>query len=104
MFRDGVGKRTTEPCWFRAPFSGAPGNYIERPDEMIIIPSFNRLLGGSPVNVEGSGFLGPLMNSGMIDIDEAQIFLLDGICLGKRRDLIVKGRERSARPIRNGPE
>ncbi|MCL2143787.1 MAG: phosphoesterase, partial [Methanomassiliicoccaceae archaeon] len=27
MFRDGVGKRTTEPCWFRAPFRGAPDGY-----------------------------------------------------------------------------
>jgi len=32
------------------------------------------------------------MNSGMIDIDDAKIFLLDGIYLGMRKDLIVKGR------------
>jgi putative SbcD/Mre11-related phosphoesterase len=95
MFRDGVGKRTTELCWFRAPFNGTPSNYLERPDEMIIIPSFNRLLGGSPVNVTEEKFLGPIMNSGTVDIDEAQIFLLDGICLGKRKDNLVKGRDRS---------
>ena len=95
MFRDGVGKRTTEPCWFRAPFNDAPSNYIERPDEMIMIPSFNRLLGGSPVNVTGEGFLGPMMNSGMIDIDNARIFLLDSTYLGKRKNLMVSGRDRS---------
>lgn len=95
MFRDGIGKRTTEPCWFRAPFNDTQSNYLQRPGEMIMMPPFNRLLGGSPVNVAEEGFLGPLMNSGMIDIDDAQIFLLDGICLGKRKDIIVKGKERS---------
>ena len=95
MFVDGVGKRTTEPCWFRAPFIGTPDNYLRCPEEMIMMPSFNRLLGGSPVNVEGEKFLGPLMNSSSIDIDGAQIFLLDGICLGKRKDLLVKGKSRS---------
>ena len=95
MFRDGVGKRTTEQCWFRAPFTDAGSGYKERPAEMIMIPSFNRLLGGSPVNVKDEGFLGPLMNSGMIDIDEAKIFLLDSTYLGKRKNLMVDGRDRS---------
>jgi len=95
MFRDGVGKRTTEQCWFRAPFADAESDHAQRPDEMIIIPSFNRLLGGSPVNVREEGFLGPLMNSGMIDIGEAKIFLLDGTYLGKRKNLMVDGRDRS---------
>ena len=96
MFRDGIGKRMTEQCWFRAPFTDIESNYLQRPNEMIMIPSFNKLLGGSPVNVAEEGFLGPLMNSGMIDIDEAQIFLLDGILLGKRKDILVKGKDRSA--------
>jgi hypothetical protein len=95
MFKDGIGKRTTEPCWFRAKFTDAESNYLERPDDMIMIPAFNRLLGGSPVNVTGEGFLGPLMNSGMIDIDNAQIFLLDGVHLGRRSDIMVSGRDRS---------
>jgi hypothetical protein len=94
MFRDGIGKRTTEPCWFRAGFTDVQSDYLERPDELVIIPAFNRLLGGSPVNVSGEGFLGPLMNSGMVNTDDARIFLLDGICLGRRRDVIVSGKER----------
>jgi putative SbcD/Mre11-related phosphoesterase len=95
MFRDGIGKRTTEQCWFRAQFTDTKCDYNERPDKMIMIPSFNRLLGGSPVNVREEGFLGPLMNSGLVDIDEAKIFLLDGVCLGRRKNLIVQGRDRS---------
>ena len=92
MFLDGVGKRTTEQCWFRTRFTDAECDHSERPDELIMMPSFNRLLGGSPVNVISEGFLGPIMNSPIVDIDEAQIFLLDGICLGKRKDLMVKGK------------
>jgi putative SbcD/Mre11-related phosphoesterase len=95
MFRDGVGKRTTEQCWFRAAFTDAKSNYAERPEEVMMIPSFNRLLGGSPVNVREEGFLGPLMNSELIDIDDGKVFLLDGVCLGRRKNLIVQGRDRS---------
>jgi len=95
MFRDGVGKRTTEQCWFRAPFTDAPSVYEKRPKETIMIPSFNRLLGGSPINVKEEGFLGPLMNSGMVDIDGAGVFLLDGTYLGKRRNLMVADRDRT---------
>jgi len=94
MFKDGIGKRTTEPCWMRVPFNNEPGNYLERPDELLMIPSFNRLLGGRPINMNKEKFLGPVMNSDMVDIDNAKIFLLDGIYLGVRKDLLVKGRER----------
>jgi len=92
MFRDGIGKTTTEPCWFRAAFREIVPGYVKHPAELIMIPSFNRLLGGSPVNVIEEKFLGPLMSSDVIDMDEAQIFLLDGIFLGKRSDLLVKGK------------
>jgi len=92
MLMDGMGRRATEPCWFRAPFRESVANYIEHPKEMIMMPSFNRLLGGAPVNVTEERFLGPLVNSEIVDIEEARIFLLDGVCLGKRKDLLVKGK------------
>ncbi|MCL2785978.1 MAG: metallophosphoesterase [Methanomassiliicoccaceae archaeon] len=92
MFSDGLGKRTTEPCWFRAAFRDVVGDYAEHPEEMIMMPSFNRLLGGSPVNVKEERFLGPLMTADVIDIDEAKVFLLDGIFLGKRKDILVDGK------------
>jgi putative SbcD/Mre11-related phosphoesterase len=95
MFRDGIGKRSTEQCWFRAEFTDAESVYDQRPNEVIMIPSFNRLLGGSPVNVKGEGFLGPLMNSGMVDAENARVFLLDGTYLGKRRNLMVEDRDRT---------
>ena len=50
-----------------------------------ILPSFNDLLGGRAVNSDsGDGeYMGPLMRSGAIDLDESEVFLLDGTYLGK---------------------
>ena len=69
--------------------------YSVLPEKFIVIPAFNRMLGGSPVNVEKEDLLGPLLNSKLTDIDNAQIYLLDGVNLGKRSDLMIKGRNNS---------
>lgn len=94
MFRDGVGRQMTEPCWFRGFFKPNEGDrYSSIPERFIVIPAFNRMLGGSPVNVMDEDLLGPILNSGMLNLDDANLFLLDGIDLGKRSDLMIKGRE-----------
>ncbi|MFA6870058.1 MAG: metallophosphoesterase [Methanomethylophilus sp.] len=94
MFADSVGAHMTEPCWlrgrFREPREG--DRYPKLPQQFIVVPSFNKLLGGSPVNIIGQPLLGPLLNSDLVDLDTAEIFLLDGIDLGRRSDLMVKGR------------
>ncbi|HKM13987.1 MAG TPA: metallophosphoesterase [Candidatus Methanomethylophilaceae archaeon] len=96
MFRDGVGKISTEPCWIRGKFFEGPfERYSNLPKEFIVVPAFNRMLGGSPVNVTGERFLGPLLNSDLVDIDNARIYLLDGMNLGKREDILLTGRDRS---------
>ncbi len=93
MFRDGVGKQMTEPCWFRGSFSKTSDpRYPVLPRRFLVIPAFNRMLGGSPVNVIGEDLLGPVLNSEMLDLDGAHLYLLDGIDLGKRSDLMVRGR------------
>lgn len=90
MFRDGVGRRTTEPCWLRGRFKEACSErYPVLPQELIVVPAFNRMLGGSPVNVSGEELLGPVLNSGLVDLDDARIYLLDGVDLGRRADLMV---------------
>ncbi|MEM2865237.1 MAG: hypothetical protein QW569_05365 [Candidatus Bathyarchaeia archaeon] len=50
-----------------------------------ILPSFNDLLGGRAVNSEGGDgeYMGPLMRSGAVNLDESEAFLLDGTYLGK---------------------
>ncbi|MDI6807279.1 MAG: metallophosphoesterase [Candidatus Aenigmarchaeota archaeon] len=53
--------------------------------KVIIIPAFNRLLGGTSVNVKKASdkLLGPLLKGNFIDIDDAELYLLDGTYLGK---------------------
>lgn len=59
------------------------GTVIRNP-EMIIMPTFNDLLGGLPINSESpKSLLGPLLGSGMITIDNFEAYLLDGTYLGK---------------------
>lgn len=97
MFRDGVGRQTTEPCWLRGRFNtGSNDRYPKLPEGFIVVPAFNRMLGGSPVNTVGDELLGPVLNSGLLDLDDAHLYLLDGIDLGRRADLMIEGR-------RNGP-
>lgn len=94
MFCDGVGRRTTEPCWFRGSFNATSDErYPVIPERFLVIPAFNRMLGGSPVNVIGEDLLGPVLNSGLLDLDNAHLYLLDGIDLGKRSDLMIQGHE-----------
>ena len=92
MFVDGVGKQTTEPCWMRGDFLSGGDRYPKHPRRFIVVPAFNRLLGGSPVNIRDGEFLGPLMAPEYVDLDGSDLFLLDGIYLGKRGDLMVKAR------------
>jgi len=90
LFRDGVGNVMTERCWMRCNFSGkAHSRYTELPEEVIIVPSLNPTLQGSPVNVRGGKLLGPLLSERMIDVGEARLYLLDGIFLGKVKNLMV---------------
>lgn len=91
LFRDGVGAHMTEPCWLRGKFKAESNEKYEKlPDNFIVTPAFNRLLGGSPMNVIGSSLLGPILNSDIVDLENAHIYLLDGLDLGKRSDLMVK--------------
>lgn len=94
MFKDGIGKHSTEPCWLRGKFyeNTIKSKFETLPEDFVVIPAFNRMLGGSPVNVNGTSFLGPVMNSGLLDLDNASVHLLDGVFLGKRSDLMIDGR------------
>jgi hypothetical protein len=102
MFRDGVGRQMTEPCWFRGSFSKTENDrYPKLPSRFIVVPAFNRMLGGSPINVVGEDLLGPILNSDLLDLDNAHIYLLDGIDLGRRANNMISGRE--SPKFRKGP-
>ena len=96
MFRDGVGRQMTEPCWVKGEFKEASSDrFLSLPKRFIVVPAFNRMLGGSPVNTIGDELLGPLLNSDLLDMDNAHLYLLDGIDLGRRADLMIQGRDMS---------
>jgi hypothetical protein len=65
-----------------------------RSKEIFIMPSFNDFLGGRPVNDTrprkeiGSGAsIGPVLRSEAVDVDSAELYLLDGTYLGTLNQL-----------------
>jgi len=57
--------------------------------ELFIMPYFNEFLGGRPINRKSSGrgaksveYLGPVLRSGSVDLENAETYLLDGTFLG----------------------
>jgi putative SbcD/Mre11-related phosphoesterase len=62
--------------------------------KLIIMPSFNKILGGQPINIKNrydeNLYFGPILRSKSIIMDEAEIYLLDGTLLGKLDDLALK--------------
>jgi metallophosphoesterase superfamily enzyme len=52
--------------------------------QVVIMPTFNDLMGGLPVNSETpKSLLGPLFRSGAIEVDDFDVYLLDGTFLGR---------------------
>jgi hypothetical protein len=63
----------------------------------LFLPPFNDFLGGRPVNskrideTHAGERLGPILRSGAIDMDEAEVHLLDGTYLGHVKQLKAFG-------------
>lgn len=56
---------------------------------LFIMPSFNDFLGGRPINEKNLGkaqkssaFIGPILRSKSVNIDESEVYMLDGTFLG----------------------
>lgn len=88
-FRDSLGNRQIVPAWMRVPFRSKHRRYPSLPTEAIVVPAFNELCGGMPVNDTRTRFLGPLFDEDLVRVDDASIHLLDGTHLGRLRDLKV---------------
>ncbi len=88
-FRDAFGRREIVPCWMRVPFVRKTKRYPKLPREAIVIPAFNELCGGMPVNDLRARFLGPVFREGLLGVDEASLHLLDGTNLGRLADVRV---------------
>ena len=62
--------------------------------EIVIMPSFNDFLGGRPVNetrprkeIGSEALIGPVLRSEAVDVDNAELYLLDGTYLGTLNQL-----------------
>jgi hypothetical protein len=115
--RDALGYRLTRPAWVMAPCApvglvdgvlktagvhskGHPEKLLferfgVRPlaKRCVFVPPFNDFLGGRPVNSNrieekhaGEG-LGPILRSGAVDLEDAEVHLLDGTYLGHVKQL-----------------
>jgi putative SbcD/Mre11-related phosphoesterase len=52
--------------------------------QLVIMPTFNDLMGGLPVNAETpKSLLGPLFRTGAIEVEDFDVYLLDGSFLGQ---------------------
>jgi putative SbcD/Mre11-related phosphoesterase len=87
--KDPLGISHNERAWARATLSPAAverqyGTAMSAP-EMVIVPAFNDLCGGLPLNEICEDERGPILT--LADMDGARIFLLDGTDLGRLRNI-----------------
>jgi len=110
-FRDKIGLRSVRQAWVRVPLDRMklreaylryarsrslrarsevaeklPSDRVEN-QKLIIIPAFNDLLSGVPVNHLGARPMGPVLRSGCLDLNSAEVYLLDGTFLGRNQDI-----------------
>ena len=93
-FRDELGARTIEPAWLRCKLnpSKLPKKLREAVEksvpELLVMPAFSELIGGAAVNrAMPKELIGPIFKSEAAHIEDAEVYLLDGTCLGTVRDL-----------------
>jgi len=83
---DRLGYKTFEPCWLKTKTINdkLKEKYPDATDlEILVMPAFNPLCGGIAANTRGiTGPIGKIM-----DIGNAQTYLLDGSSLGKIKDI-----------------
>ena len=115
--RDALGYRLTRPAWVTASCDpqkllqgvlkaagdrqkGNLENYFVkkfrtklRSRRIVFLPPFNDFLGGRPVNSQrieethAGERLGPVLRTGAVDMDDAEVHLLDGTYLGHVKQL-----------------
>ncbi|HVM45950.1 MAG TPA: metallophosphoesterase [Candidatus Thermoplasmatota archaeon] len=106
MLMDELGHRHKEACWVRAPFRpAARERYPALPEDaqLIVMPAFNELTGGTAFNArEGEKLLGPLFGNGLVDVDAARLWTVDGVDLGTIAALKRFTRDEDKRVGRSG--
>ncbi len=84
VLEDSLGTKSNEKCWLRGKLK--PKAVLEKyrhcPSELVIVPAFNPLLTGTPVNSTTGSKFGPLFRNDLVDAGHLQAYLLDGTNLG----------------------
>lgn len=84
----GIGVSIFAPCWVRG--STIEENILKQypevkiPDgqELIMMPSVVEVNRGTPVNAQKTDLLGPILKNGLVNIETAEVYLLNGTYLG----------------------
>jgi len=85
MLVDSLGGRTNEKCWLRTELvrKKVLEKFDSCPKELVVVPAFNPLLTGTPVNGKPGSMLGPIFRNELADPESYRIYLMDGTNLGK---------------------
>jgi uncharacterized protein len=83
--RDPLGTRTREAVWVTAEYDVAElmegagyKSKVKGKGKLTVMPPFNRLVGGQPINRSKSFEFGPVLSSRSLSLEDADLFLTDG--------------------------
>ena len=83
--RDALGSRTRESVWVTSEYDMAElmegagyKSKLKGKGKLTVMPPFNRLVGGQPINRSKSFEFGPVLSSRSVSLEKADIFLTDG--------------------------
>jgi putative SbcD/Mre11-related phosphoesterase len=91
QFIETLGERDSRQCWVKSEFfkENIQEKYPDCQPKVIIMPTFNPLLGGIALNSKDR-LLGPVMKNDLVDMNNSEIYLLNGTFLGRLKDLRLK--------------
>jgi hypothetical protein len=83
--RDALGSKSREVVWVTAEYDVAElmagagySSEAKGKGKLTVMPPFNRLVGGQPINRSRSFQFGPVLSSRSVSLEDADIFLTDG--------------------------
>ena len=83
--KDSLGSRSRESVWVSAAYDVAElmqgagfSSKARGKGHLTVMPPFNRMVGGQPINRSKSFQFGPVLSSRSVSLEEADIFLTDG--------------------------
>ncbi|MGQ9588503.1 MAG: metallophosphoesterase [Thermoplasmata archaeon] len=84
LLTDTLGSRSNEKCWLRGKLNKklVLERYETCPGELVVVPAFNPLLTGTPVNSPSAAMLGPMFRNDLVRRRSLSAYLLDGTNLG----------------------